>query len=40
MADQLVVFAASPNQKPLPHMPYFSFQYLYHPHILDDVESQ
>jgi ribonuclease HI len=39
IVDRLVVFAYSPNQRPLPHMPDCSFQSLYHPHIRDDVES-
>jgi hypothetical protein len=39
MLDQLVVFAASPNRKILPHRPYCTFKYLYRPHILDNIES-
>jgi hypothetical protein len=39
MVDRLAIFAASPNQQPLPHRPNCSFQYLYRPHIPDNVES-
>jgi hypothetical protein len=39
MADRLVVFAASPARKILPQRPNFTFQSLYHPYILDNVES-
>jgi hypothetical protein len=39
MADWLAVFAASPNQQPLPHRHDCSFQSLYRPHIPDNVES-
>jgi ribonuclease HI len=39
MVARLVIFAASPNQQPLPHRPDCSFQSLYRPHILDNVES-
>jgi ribonuclease HI len=39
MDDRLVVFVASPNQQPFPHMPDCSFQSLYRPHIPDNVES-
>jgi ribonuclease HI len=39
MAVRLVVFAASPTRQLLPQRPDFSFQYLYHPHIPDSVES-
>jgi hypothetical protein len=39
IADRLVVFAASPNQQPLPHRPDCSFESLYHPHIPGKVES-
>jgi ribonuclease HI len=39
MVDRLVVFAASPNRKLLPHKPDCTFQSLYHPHIPDNIES-
>ena len=39
MVDSLAVFAASPTQQLLPQRPDCTFQYLYHPHILDNVES-
>ena len=39
MADQLVVFEASPTRQLLPHRPNCTFQSLYHPHIPDNVES-
>jgi ribonuclease HI len=39
MADMLAFFAASPTQKILPQRPNCTFQYLYHPHIPDNVES-
>jgi hypothetical protein len=39
MADMLVVFVASPNRKLLPQIPDCTFQYLYRPHIPDNVES-
>jgi ribonuclease HI len=39
MVDRSTVFAASPNQQPLPHKLDYSFQSLYHPHIPDNVES-
>jgi ribonuclease HI len=39
MDGQLAIFAASPNQKLLPHRPDCSFQSLYHPYIPDNVES-
>jgi ribonuclease HI len=39
MVDQLDVFAASPNQQPLPHRHDCSFQSLYHSHVPDNVES-
>jgi ribonuclease HI len=39
MADKLVVFAASPTRQLLPQRPDCTFQYLYHPHIADNVES-
>jgi ribonuclease HI len=39
MADRLVVFAASPTRQLLPQRPDCTFQYLYRPHIPDNVES-
>jgi hypothetical protein len=39
MADWLAVFAASPNRQLLPWKPDCTFQSLYHPHILDNIES-
>ena len=39
MVDRSTVFAASPNQQPLPHKLDYSFQSLYHPHIPDNIES-
>jgi ribonuclease HI len=39
MADKLVVFAASPTQQLLPQRHDCSFQYLYYPHIPNNVES-
>jgi len=39
MSDQLDVFTASPNWQLLPQRPYCTFQYLYHPHIHDNIES-
>jgi ribonuclease HI len=39
MVDHLVVFAASPNQQLLSHRPNCTFQYLYRPHIPDNIES-
>jgi hypothetical protein len=39
VASRLVVFATSPNQQILPHMPDYSFQSLYHPYIHGNVES-
>jgi ribonuclease HI len=39
MDDRLVVFAASSNQQIPPHRPDCTFQSLYHPHILDNIES-
>jgi ribonuclease HI len=39
MADQLVVFAASPNQQLFPHKTDCSFQTLYCPYIPDNAES-
>jgi hypothetical protein len=39
MADRLDIFVASPTQKLLPQRPDCTFQYLYRPHILDNVES-
>jgi ribonuclease HI len=40
MADWLVVFAASPNRQLLRHRPNCTFQYLYHPHIPNNIESR
>jgi ribonuclease HI len=39
MGDRLVVFAASPNRKILPHRPDCTFQSLYRPHIPDNIKS-
>jgi ribonuclease HI len=39
MADRLVVFAASPNRKLLPHRHDCTFQSLYIPYIPDNIES-
>jgi ribonuclease HI len=39
MVDRLTIFAASSNQKYLPHRPDCSFQTLYRSHIPDNVES-
>jgi hypothetical protein len=39
MADRLVFFATSPNRQLLPHKPDCTFQSLYRPHILDNIES-
>jgi ribonuclease HI len=39
MADRLVVFTASPTRQLLPQRPDCTFQYLYLPHILDNVDS-
>jgi ribonuclease HI len=39
MADRLAVFAASPNRQLLPHKHDCTFQSLYRPHILDNIES-
>ena len=39
MVYRLVVFVASPNRKLLPQRPNCYFQSLYHPHILDNIES-
>jgi hypothetical protein len=39
MVDRLTVFPASPNQHRFPHRLDCSFQYLYRPHIHDNVES-
>jgi hypothetical protein len=39
MVDRLVVFAASPTRQLLPHRPDCTFQYQYHPHIPDNIES-
>jgi hypothetical protein len=40
MDDWLAVFATSPNRQCFPHRPNCTFQSLYHPHILDNIESQ
>ena len=39
MVDHLAIFAASPNRQLLPHEPECTFQSLYHPHILENIES-
>jgi ribonuclease HI len=39
MVDRLVFFATSPTRKLLPQRPDRTLQYLYHPHIPDNVES-
>jgi hypothetical protein len=39
MAGRLAIFAASPNQQIFPHRIDCYFQSLYHPYILDNVES-
>jgi ribonuclease HI len=39
MVDRLDGFAASPTQQILPQRPYCTFQYFYHPHIPDNVDS-
>jgi ribonuclease HI len=39
MVDQLDVFEASPNRQLLPQSTDCIFQYLYHPHIPENVES-
>jgi hypothetical protein len=39
MVDQLVVFSTSPNRQFLPHRLDCTFQYLYCPHIPDNIES-
>ena len=39
MADTLVVFATSPTRQILPQRIDCTFQYLYRPHILDNVDS-
>jgi ribonuclease HI len=39
MDDQLAVFVASPIRKILPHIPDCTFQYLYRPHIPNNIES-
>jgi ribonuclease HI len=39
MVDWLVVFAASPTRKLLPQRPYCNRQYLYYPHIPDNIDS-
>jgi hypothetical protein len=38
MADWSTVFVASPNRQIFPHVPYCNFQYLYCPHIPDNIE--
>jgi hypothetical protein len=39
MANRLDFFATSPTRKLLPQMPDCNFQYLYHLHIPDNIES-
>jgi hypothetical protein len=39
MVDRLAVFASSPNRQLLPHKPYCTLQYIYCPHIADNIES-
>jgi ribonuclease HI len=39
MADQLAIFAASPNRQLMPHRNDCTFQSLYRPHIPDNIES-
>ena len=39
MVDRLVVFAVSPNRQLMPHRLDCTFQSLYCPHILDNIES-
>ena len=39
MDDQLAIFVASPNRHFFPHRTDCTFQYLYHPHIYDNIES-
>jgi ribonuclease HI len=39
MVGRLAIFAASPNQQLLPHMPDYPFQSLYRPYIPNNVES-
>jgi hypothetical protein len=39
MVDRLEVFAASPTRQLLPQRPDCIFQYLYRPHISDNVQS-
>jgi hypothetical protein len=39
MANRLAIFTASPTQQILPQRPDCTFQYLYHPHIPNNVES-
>jgi hypothetical protein len=38
MVDRLAVFATSPNRQLPPYRPDCTFQYLYRPHILDNIE--
>jgi hypothetical protein len=39
ITDRLVVFVASPTRQVLPQIPNCTFQSLYCPHLLDNVES-
>jgi ribonuclease HI len=39
MDDRLVVFPASPNRQLFPQRPDYAFEYLYRPHIPDNIES-
>ena len=39
MVDVLVVFTTSPNRQLSSHIPNCTFQSLYQPHILDNIES-
>jgi hypothetical protein len=39
MTDWLVVFASSPNLQIITHRPNCTFQSLYQPHVLDNIES-
>jgi hypothetical protein len=39
MDRRLAIFAASPTQQLLPQRPDCTFQYLYHPHIPDNIDS-
>jgi hypothetical protein len=38
MVDWLAISTTSPNVQLLPHRPDYTFQSLYHPHILDNIE--